>query len=240
MASFLIRCKMASDEYDIVQDVCHHGGDCQHEVVYDEDEIQAEEIVVEEDLPSTVIRDDVDVSSLDDPHQQLVVFHELPEDYGGGGDDVVLQPAEEVIDDGCGHFIDYSDDINGGLGSCITVSEQSEIGVLEVLPEYPATDVVSSVNVTSANGTVAKRVGGGRGRGKRTVNGGTRTTAKSSHLSQAAGDALNFLEPSGSQQWHKKQVQVKTLDGEFSVTMWASGEIYCCMSLMPFSMILCL
>ena len=28
----------------------------------------------------------------------------------------------------------------------------------------------------------------------------------------------------GTRKWEQKQVQIKTLDGEFSVTMWASGE----------------
>lgn len=222
----LIQFKMASDEYEVVQDVCHHGGDRHHDVVYDEDELQVEEIIIEEDLPSAVIRDDVDVLSLHDPHQQLVVFHELPDEYVGDSDDVVLQPAEEVIDDGCGQFMNYPDDINGGLGSCITVPEHSEIGVLE-LADYPTTDIIGSVAVSrgTEQGT-GKRNAGGRGKGKKTVGGGNRMMGKSSHLSNGSGDSLNFSDQFGSQQWHSKQVQVKTLDGEFSVTMWASGKFF--------------
>ena len=28
----------------------------------------------------------------------------------------------------------------------------------------------------------------------------------------------------GNKKWEQKQVQIKTLEGEFSVTMWSSGE----------------
>ncbi|XP_071159546.1 transcription factor YY2-like isoform X2 [Mytilus galloprovincialis] len=34
---------------------------------------------------------------------------------------------------------------------------------------------------------------------------------------------LNFDSPSSSKKWEQKQVQIKTLEGEFSVTMWATG-----------------
>ena len=33
------------------------------------------------------------------------------------------------------------------------------------------------------------------------------------------------LDPTGPRKWEQKQVQIKTLEGEFSVTMWASGKI---------------
>lgn len=31
----------------------------------------------------------------------------------------------------------------------------------------------------------------------------------------------------GSRRWEQKQVQIRTLEGEFSVTMWASGKLFC-------------
>lgn len=37
---------------------------------------------------------------------------------------------------------------------------------------------------------------------------------------------LNDLMGDHSRKWEQKQVQIKTLEGEFSVTMWASGEIF--------------
>ena len=36
-----------------------------------------------------------------------------------------------------------------------------------------------------------------------------------------------LLDPSGpTRKWEQKQVQIKTLEGEFSVTMWASGKYW--------------
>ncbi|XP_033733696.1 transcriptional repressor protein YY1-like [Pecten maximus] len=37
------------------------------------------------------------------------------------------------------------------------------------------------------------------------------------------GAELNFDVPTSTKKWEQKQVQIKTLEGEFSVTMWASG-----------------
>lgn len=39
-------------------------------------------------------------------------------------------------------------------------------------------------------------------------------------------DNINIIEPneSKSRRWKQRQVQIKTMEGEFSVTMWASSE----------------
>lgn len=37
---------------------------------------------------------------------------------------------------------------------------------------------------------------------------------------------LSFDTPGSTKKWEQKQVQIKTLEGEFSVTMWASGEFF--------------
>ena len=40
-----------------------------------------------------------------------------------------------------------------------------------------------------------------------------------------AGDSdVSFDTSGGTRRWEQKQVQIKTLEGEFSVTMWASGK----------------
>lgn len=61
--------------------------------------------------------------------------------------------------------------------------------------------------------TVAGKSSAGR-LGKRAASGGKKA-GKKSYLSAA--------EACG-RKWEQKQVQIKTLEGEFSVTMWASGE----------------
>lgn len=61
--------------------------------------------------------------------------------------------------------------------------------------------------------TVAGRSSGGRA-GRRAAAGGKKT-GKKSYLSAAE---------SSGRKWEQKQVQIKTLEGEFSVTMWASDD----------------
>lgn len=240
---------MASHEYEVVQDVCHHGGTRQHETVFEDDDgAQVVEITVDDDrLSSAVIRDDVDVSSVDH-HPPLIVFHELEDgaedhvQYGVGSEDIVLQPAEEVVDEGGRFVVDYTDDdvdLNGGLGSCITVGDQPDIGgVLEVLAEdddnvYRGVDVesVDVVIPTSPSPTRQTHRGGSRSRNRR---GGAVRSRGTSMAHRGAGDAvMPFLGGrqargravmAGQPQWRRKQVQVKTVDGEFSVTMWAAAE----------------
>lgn len=56
--------------------------------------------------------------------------------------------------------------------------------------------------------------------------GGRRKGGKSRNLVNAtsiAGIGELGLDPTSAKKWEQKQVQIKTLEGEFSVTMWASG-----------------
>lgn len=55
--------------------------------------------------------------------------------------------------------------------------------------------------------------------------GGRRKGGKSRNLVTAniAGIGDLGLETASAKKWEQKQVQIKTLEGEFSVTMWASG-----------------
>ena len=58
--------------------------------------------------------------------------------------------------------------------------------------------------------------------------GGRKKGLKSRHLVNASnisslGDL--GLESTSAKKWEQKQVQIKTLEGEFSVTMWATGSI---------------
>jgi len=159
-------------------------------------DVQVEEVVLE-DIPTEVIRDDVPVAPDD---QQMVVFQDLPYEYQG---EVELQTAEEIVGDGC-RFGDYGDDEHGVLGSVINVAPVPEMG-LEVFSDYQPPPEVTGV---------AKR---GRGKGKRLA-------SRPGRISTPSNDFSHLLSSTGSQQWERKQVQIKTLDGEFSVTMWAAGD----------------
>lgn len=55
---------------------------------------------------------------------------------------------------------------------------------------------------------------------------GGRRKGKSRNIIQTSGLGVNDLGlcDSSVKKWEQKQVQIKTLEGEFSVTMWASGK----------------
>ena len=42
----------------------------------------------------------------------------------------------------------------------------------------------------------------------------------------ASGESVSYDGERGSRKWEQKQVQIQTLEGKFSVTMWASGKKY--------------
>lgn len=52
--------------------------------------------------------------------------------------------------------------------------------------------------------------------------GGKKKGTKSKFITNAGLNELNYM-PTSNKKWEQKQVQIKTLEGEFSVTMWASG-----------------
>lgn len=60
-----------------------------------------------------------------------------------------------------------------------------------------------------------------KGKGGRRKGGKSRNLVSTSGIS-GIGDL--GLDSASSKKWEQKQVQIKTLEGEFSVTMWASGE----------------
>ena len=61
-----------------------------------------------------------------------------------------------------------------------------------------------------------------KGKGGRRKGGKSRNLVSATSIS-GIGDL--GLDPTSAKKWEQKQVQIKTLEGEFSVTMWASGEL---------------
>lgn len=57
-----------------------------------------------------------------------------------------------------------------------------------------------------------------RGKGNKKKGGRSKNYVSAGTLGE-----FNFDSPSSSKKWEQKQVQIKTLEGEFSVTMWATG-----------------
>lgn len=66
--------------------------------------------------------------------------------------------------------------------------------------------------------------GGGSSSGGGRVKKGGGSGKKSSKKSYLTGGGGGAEGGGGARKWEQKQVQIKTLEGEFSVTMWASGK----------------
>lgn len=56
--------------------------------------------------------------------------------------------------------------------------------------------------------------------------GGKKKGGRSKFITNAGLNELSLDMPASNKKWEQKQVQIKTLEGEFSVTMWASGRFY--------------
>ena len=54
--------------------------------------------------------------------------------------------------------------------------------------------------------------------------GGKKKGGRSKFITNAGLNELSLDMPASNKKWEQKQVQIKTLEGEFSVTMWASGK----------------
>lgn len=80
-------------------------------------------------------------------------------------------------------------------------------------------DYIEQTLVTVA---AAGKSGGAAG-GGRVKKGGGKKGGKKGYLGGAAGAAGGGAD-AGGKKWEQKQVQIKTLEGEFSVTMWSSDE----------------
>lgn len=144
--------------------------------------------------------------------QPMIILQALPDHVQFDDDDIELETAEEIVDDdggGCGVVaFDYHDHIptvtDGVLG-------------LEVFTGYvPPPPQPPAPNPTGRRG---------KGKGKRTTgSGGKGNRYQTQGDGELTLEDMQALDPSGSRKWERKQVQIKTLDGEFSVTMWASGS----------------
>lgn len=85
--------------------------------------------------------------------------------------------------------------------------------------EYIEQTLVTVAAAGSKSGGGGSSSAGGGGRVKK--GGSGKKSSKKSYLSGGGGGGA---EGGGGRKWEQKQVQIKTLEGEFSVTMWASGK----------------
>lgn len=160
-------------------------------------EIEVETIPVET-IETTVVGGDDDDD--DDDGQPMIALQPLVTD-----DPTSIHHHQEVI------LVQTREEVVGGDDSDLHTDGGSGFEDQILIP-VPAPGVedeyIEQTLVTVAGKSSVGRVkrGGGTG-GKK--------AGKKSYLSGAEA---------GGRKWEQKQVQIKTLEGEFSVTMWASGK----------------
>uniref|UniRef100_T1IWV8 C2H2-type domain-containing protein n=1 Tax=Strigamia maritima TaxID=126957 RepID=T1IWV8_STRMM len=98
-----------------------------------------------------------------------------------------------------------------GREEIILQTTEEIVGNTDTMGVYDQIPVPTEVLIESSPGTSGKR-------GRR----GKKGKGKGSHLSSSTSE-LTFESDRNTRKWEQKQVQIKTLEGEFSVTMWASG-----------------
>lgn len=162
-------------------------------------EIEVETIPVET-IETTVVGGDDDDDEDDEDGQPMIALQPLvtddPSSIHHHQEVILVQTREEVVG---GDDSDLHTDGGSGFEDQILIP----VPAPGVEDEY-----IEQTLVTVAGKSSVGRVkrGGGTG-GKK--------AGKKSYLSGAEA---------GGRKWEQKQVQIKTLEGEFSVTMWASGK----------------
>ncbi|CAG4967251.1 unnamed protein product [Colias eurytheme] len=108
----------------------------------------------------------------------------------------------------------------------IGMQHLEEVGSEEViLPGMPGEEVLHNTSEVSYDSVYTPAsTSNSRGRGRPRVN----TNSNIQHLMPIGEVSMGLMENNTNRgtarRWEQKQVQIKTMEGEFSVTMWATGE----------------
>ena len=109
----------------------------------------------------------------------------------------------------------------------LTEPEREEVVVQtteEVIEESKDTIVEVSVPTSPPAKQRKGRGSKNRSHGRSSKGQSNNTTSISANSSnKARGAGISDSERTGTRKWEQKQVQIKTLEGEFAVAMWASG-----------------
>ncbi|XP_062406498.1 transcriptional repressor protein YY1-like isoform X1 [Sardina pilchardus] len=147
-----------------------------------------------ETIPVETIETTVVGGDDDDEHQPMIALQPLDSDDHHHQEVILVQTREEVV---------------GGDDSDLRADDGYEDQILIPVPTPGAEEeyIGQTLVTVAGKSSIGRMKKGGGSSGKR--------AGKKSYLSAA--------EATG-RKWEQKQVQIKTLEGEFSVTMWASDD----------------
>ncbi|XP_043930512.1 transcriptional repressor protein YY1-like [Protopterus annectens] len=159
--------------------------------------VELHEIEVET-IPVETIETTVVGDDDDDDHQPMIALQPLVTDDPHG-----VHHHQEVI------LVQTREEVVGGDDSDLRTDDGFEDQILIPVPaavaeeEYIEQTLVTVAGKSSSGGRLKKGGSSGKKSGKKSYLSGT---------------------DSSGRKWEQKQVQIKTLEGEFSVTMWASDD----------------
>ncbi|XP_026483408.1 transcriptional repressor protein YY1-like isoform X4 [Vanessa tameamea] len=108
----------------------------------------------------------------------------------------------------------------------IGMQHLEEVGSEEViLPGMPGEEILQHHTENAYDAGYPTPASTSRGRGRPRVN--ANNTSNIHHLMPMGEVPMGLMEGNtgrAARRWEQKQVQIKTMEGEFSVTMWATGE----------------
>ncbi|XP_039597023.1 transcriptional repressor protein YY1-like isoform X2 [Polypterus senegalus] len=162
-------------------------------------EIEVETIPVET-IETTVVGEDDDEDD-DEHHQPMIALQPLVTD-----DPTQVHHHQEVI------LVQTREEVVGGDDSDLRADDGFEDQILIPVPAPAAEEEYIEQTLVTVAGKSSSSSGG------RMKKGGGSSGKKAGKKSYLTG-----AEASG-RKWEQKQVQIKTLEGEFSVTMWASDD----------------
>lgn len=156
------------------------------------------------DMPTEIVElHEIEVETIettvvgdDDEHQPMIALQPLVTDDPNG-----IHHHQEVI------LVQTREEVVGGDDSDLRADDDFEDQILIPVPAAEEEYIEQTLVTVAGKSSVGRMKKGGGGIGKK--------AGKKSYLTAAEA---------GSRKWEQKQVQIKTLEGEFSVTMWASDD----------------
>ncbi|KAL2099112.1 hypothetical protein ACEWY4_005592 [Coilia grayii] len=136
------------------------------------------------------------VGADDDEHQPMIALQPLVTD-----DPNNVHHHQEVI------LVQTREEVVGGDDSDLRAEDDFEEQILIPVPGAEEEYIEQTLVTVAGKSSMGRMKKGGGGSGKK--------AGKKSYLTAAEAS---------SRKWEQKQVQIKTLEGEFSVTMWASDD----------------
>uniref|UniRef100_UPI00358EC943 transcriptional repressor protein YY1 isoform X2 n=1 Tax=Myxine glutinosa TaxID=7769 RepID=UPI00358EC943 len=179
------------------------------------------------DMPAEIVElQEIEVETIplesDGDSMGIIALQALPEEAGPGGQEVILvQRHEEVVADDDDDEDDDEDDDDDDDDSALNISGFDD---QILIPVGDDNLLQQNLVVPSSRSRMKKGCSSVFGVGGIGGCGGSVSKKSTPRRGYQLEAGELELESRPARRWEQKRVQIKTLEGEFSVTMWASAE----------------